>query len=78
MAFVTDQKAHEYLECFPPRPRANLREKYPAVGEECIDLLEKVLVFNPYFRPSVQECLEHPYFKNIRNFEKEKPADEEI
>lgn len=41
-------------------------------------MLEKILVFNPYFRPTVQECLEHPYFKNIRNFEKEKPAEGEI
>lgn len=49
----------------------NAREKFPGVGEDCIDLLEKMLVFNPYFRPSVEECLDHPYFKKMKNPEKE-------
>ena len=50
MSFVTDLKAQEYLEQFPKTPRADLKVKYPGATAESIDFLEKVLVFNPYFR----------------------------
>jgi hypothetical protein len=33
--------------------------------------LSKVLVFNPYFRISLEECFEHPLFAQIRIKEKE-------
>ena len=44
---------------------------YPGAGEEALDLLYKILVFNPYFRVSIDECLAHPFFKKIRKSEKE-------
>ena len=49
-SFVTDLKALEYLEQFADAPRANLKDKYPGSSEEAIDFLEKVLIFNPYYR----------------------------
>jgi mitogen-activated protein kinase 1/3 len=55
-----------------------MKDKFPGVGEDCIDLIDKMLVFNPYFRSSVDECLDHPYFKKIRNIEKELIAEKEI
>lgn len=68
---MTDQKALEYLSAFPVRERTDLNKIYPGAGEEAIDLLHKILVFNPYFRISLDDCLEHPFFKNIRKAEKE-------
>jgi len=47
---VTDGKALEYLEQFKYTPRTALKEKYPGSPPDCIDFLEKVLVFNPFFR----------------------------
>ena len=44
---------------------------YPGAGEEAIDLLHKILVFNPYFRISIEECLDHAFFKKVRKPEKE-------
>ena len=49
-SFVTDLKALEYLEQFPDAPRADIKTKYPGSSAESIDFLEKVLVFNPYYR----------------------------
>jgi hypothetical protein len=40
--------------------------------------LDKILVFNPYFRITVDEALAHPYFKKIRNQEMERSALNEI
>jgi len=70
-SFVTDLKALEYLEQFADAPRAKIKDKYPGSSEEAIDFLEKVLIFNPYYRIPLQTCLEHPLFTNVRNLEKE-------
>jgi mitogen-activated protein kinase 1/3 len=70
-SFVTDQKALEYLSTFPKRERQDLSSVYPGAGEEAIDLLNKLLAFNPYFRLSIEESLEHPFFKKVRKEDKE-------
>ncbi len=44
---------------------------YPGAGEEAIDLLSRILIFNPYFRISVDEALSHGFFKKVRKTEKE-------
>ena len=75
---MTDTKATEYLDAFPSRPKVDLTKIYPGAGEEAIDLLNKVLVFNPYFRLSVDEALAHSFFKKIRKPEKEVSSDKEI
>jgi serine/threonine protein kinase len=51
---------------------------YPGAGEEAIDLLHRVLVFNPYFRISLDDCLEHQFFKSMRKADKEQKATESI
>jgi len=71
---VTDQKAIEYLEQFSAQGRADLKVKYPGASAEAIDYLEKVLVFNPYYRITLQESLEHPVFAKVRNQQKESLA----
>jgi mitogen-activated protein kinase 1/3 len=72
MSFVTDQKAIEYLRSFPPNARADLLAKYPAAPKEAIDFLNVILVFNPFFRISLDDALSHPFFVNLRNIEAEK------
>jgi len=47
---------------------------YPGAGEEAIDLLHKILVFNPYFRASINDCLDHVFFKKCRKPEKEQDS----
>ena len=77
-SYVTDAKAIEYLDAFPQRPKMDLTKLYPGAGDEAIDLLNRVLVFNPYFRISVDEALSHPFFKKVRKLEKEVSSDKEI
>ena len=68
MSFVTDLKAQTYLKRFKPRAPKNFKEVYPSSSDESLDLLKKMLQFNPYFRPTVNECLAHPYFKDVTQF----------
>ncbi|CDW76294.1 mapk-related kinase [Stylonychia lemnae] len=77
-SFVTDSKAVEYLQAFPKREKVDLSTIYPGAGEEAIDLLHKILVFNPYFRISIDDCLEHTFFKKLRKPEKEQTSTESI
>jgi mitogen-activated protein kinase 1/3 len=77
-SYVTDAKAFEYLDAFPANPRKDLNILYPGAGTEAIDLLNRILVFNPYFRISVDEALAHPFFKKVKKVEKEMSADHEI
>ena len=48
-----------------------MASKYPGSSPEALDFLSRVLIFNPYFRISVKDCLEHPLFSQVRNIEKE-------
>jgi len=77
-SFVTDAKALEYLKSFTPRPRVDFTELYPAAGKDAIDLINKMLLFNPYFRIAVQEALSHPFFEGVRDKSKEITTTEAI
>jgi serine/threonine protein kinase len=66
-----------YLKSFPKRERIDLRSKFPGASDEALDLLQRILVFNPYFRLSIQECLEHPYLKGMRQAQLESIAGKE-
>ena len=70
-SFVTDMKAHQYLKAFPQNKRENLSFRYPGAGQDAIDLLDKMLLFNPYFRITIDEALAHPFFTKIQNPAKE-------
>ncbi len=74
MLFVTDSKAVEYLKTFAGRKRVNFKSKYPAAGDDAIDLINKMLVFNPFYRITIDECLAHPYLAAVRDKEVEKVA----
>lgn len=77
-SFVTDGKANDYLNAFPKKEKVDLSTVYPGAGEEAIDLLHKILVFNPYFRISIDECLDHPFFKKVRKIDREAISDHPI
>lgn len=66
-AFVTDEKATKYLQSFKPGEREDLGTRYKGASAEAIDLLNKMLQFNPFFRISIEEALQHPVFQKIRN-----------
>jgi hypothetical protein len=66
------------LSAFPKKERQDLATVYPGAGEEAIDLLHRILVFNPYFRMSIDDCLDHVFFKKVRKPEKEVAAQDTI
>jgi serine/threonine protein kinase len=67
MSWMTNEKACEYFRSLPPKEKIPFRKLFPKATEEALDLLQKMLVFNPAKRISVDECLAHPFFANVRN-----------
>lgn len=66
-SFVTDTKAIEYLKTFLPRKKINFKTRYPGAPDNALDLLNRLLVFNPFFRITVEECLNHNFLAAVRD-----------
>eukprot|EP00743_Colponemidia_sp_Colp-15_P010438 GILK01011494.1.p1 GENE.GILK01011494.1~~GILK01011494.1.p1 ORF type:complete len:420 (+),score=64.41 GILK01011494.1:33-1262(+) len=47
---------------FPDNPYNNLPSKFPDESKACLDLLNRMLTYDPAHRISAQEALRHPYF----------------
>ncbi len=67
MVFVNDIKAGDYLRAFPAKEKQSLKKALPAAEDDAIELLEKMLEFNPYYRITAREALRHKYFAKVRN-----------
>ena len=76
MGFVTDPNAVLYLKSLSQKTKnkINFKTKFPGSSEESLDLLQKMLIFDPNKRITVKECLTHPFFKSIRDPKKEEEA----
>jgi len=72
LAFVSDDKALEYLKSFPNKPKTDFKTMFPMASAESIDFLEKTLRFNPKKRITIEECMKHPMLSDIKQPEKEK------
>jgi len=73
-SFVANERALEYLNTFPAQEKTNLKNYYPHASPEALNLLSKMIIFNPYFRITIDEALAHPYFESVREPEFEKIA----
>lgn len=74
MSFVTDESAKAYISEFKGTRDNNsnisgmsgLSARLPFASDLALDLLKRMVEFNPYMRPDIDECLAHPFFEKIR------------
>lgn len=64
-------QARSYLQSLPYKPRVPWNNLFPMADPNALDLLDKMLTFNPSKRINVEEALSHPYL-----MEYYEPADE--
>ncbi len=50
---------------FPAQVRPPLRSIFTAASDDALDLLDRMLTFNPAKRITAKEALEHYYFKSM-------------
>ena len=68
---IINEKARSYLQSLTPKPKVPWNRLYPEADPKALDLLDKMLTFNPHKRIAVEEALAHPYLEQYYD-----PADE--
>jgi len=59
-------QANEYIKSLGKKPGRSLESLYPAADPAAIDLLKKMLMFNPAKRCTAEEALEHEFLQSVR------------
>ena len=67
MSFILDPQARKFITDLPKTKKIEFNQIYPNSNPLAIDLLEKMLCFNPRNRINIEQCLNHDYFKEIRD-----------
>ena len=65
--YTIEKDALKFLESVPVAPRNAFEKFCPSAGPLAVDLITKLLCFNPSERLSVDEALAHPYFDGVEN-----------
>lgn len=73
LSCIRNEKARSYLQSLPFKPKIPWTRLYPNAHAQALDLLEKMLSFNPQLRIKVEDALAHPYFEQYYD-----PQDEPI
>ena len=55
------------LESLPPSKNRRLRDVFPTASDDAIDLIKKLLVFNPHKRLTAEQALKHKYVAQFHN-----------
>lgn len=68
---IINEKARSYLQSLPFKPTVPWTRLFPNADQKALDLLGRMLTFNPHKRITVEEALAHPYLEQYYD-----PADE--
>ncbi|KAF8077130.1 hypothetical protein N665_1060s0009 [Sinapis alba] len=69
--FLKSDNARKYLKQLPRVQKQSFREKFPDISSVALDLAEKMLVFDPSKRITVEEALKHPYLASLHEINEE-------
>jgi mitogen-activated protein kinase 1/3 len=58
---IINEKARSYLQSLPVKAKIPWTKLYADADLKALDLLDKMLTFNPHKRITVEEALAHPY-----------------
>ena len=69
--FIQKKDAKEFFLKLVKRTKLTWSSLFPNANPIALDLLEKMLTFNPKKRYTVDQCLSHPYFEGLHDPEQE-------
>mmetsp|Transcript_12070 Transcript_12070/g.15656 ORF Transcript_12070/g.15656 Transcript_12070/m.15656 type:complete len:427 (-) Transcript_12070:56-1336(-) len=67
LSFVKSTKARKFMKDQGFKPPQDFKRTYPNADPAAIDLLQRMLTFNPAKRITVQDALKHPYLASLSN-----------
>lgn len=77
LAVVPNQEVREYIRKMPkPATVTPLAQRFPKASAAAVDLLGRMLCFNPNKRPTAAECLDHPYLAEYHDPDDEPVAED--
>ncbi|XP_043689659.1 mitogen-activated protein kinase homolog MMK2 [Telopea speciosissima] len=71
LGFLRSDNARRYVRQLPQYPKQQFSARFPSMSPGAIDLLEKMLVFDPNKRITVDEALHHPYVSSLHDINDE-------
>ncbi|XP_031492140.1 mitogen-activated protein kinase 9-like isoform X1 [Nymphaea colorata] len=71
IARIRNEKARRYLCNMRKKPPIPFTKKFPSADPLALRLLERLLAFDPKYRPTAEEALADPYFQGLANVERE-------
>ncbi|KAJ6814056.1 mitogen-activated protein kinase 4-like [Iris pallida] len=74
LGFIDNPKAGKYIKALPYSPGIPILSLYPRANPLAVDIIQKMLVFDPSKRISVTEALQHPYMSPLYDPNADPPA----
>src|SRR5438045_1828814 len=71
---IKSRRAREYIRSLPFKKKVPFKTMFPKTSDLALDLLEKLLAFNPVKRITVEDALKHPYLEPYHDPEDEPTA----
>eukprot|EP00245_Coleochaete_scutata_P009392 TRINITY_DN3079_c0_g2_i1.p1 TRINITY_DN3079_c0_g2~~TRINITY_DN3079_c0_g2_i1.p1 ORF type:complete len:405 (+),score=69.55 TRINITY_DN3079_c0_g2_i1:256-1470(+) len=71
LGFLQNENARRYLRSLPRYVQQAFPEKFPNMGPQALDLMQRMLVFDPSQRITVEESLNHPYLASLHDINDE-------
>jgi len=71
LGFLRSDNTRRYIRQLPQVPKQPFAQKFPNMDEDVVDLLGKMLVFDPSKRITVEEALSHRYLASLHGINEE-------
>lgn len=75
LSYICNEQALMFVKSLPKRSKQSWQSLYPKSNPLALDLLSKMLTFNPNKRYTVEQCLAHPYFDELHSLDDEPTCD---